>query len=162
MIRNWDPHKACLIVTLACLSLSACSGKKTLTEQDVRAFYANLESALNAQDADDVLAQLSEDAKLSMQAPTLDGEQAIRMTKNDYAANLRQSFETLQDYIYHIDSLDIQIAADATSADVHTAITETMKIDGQGMQAGTKEHTRLELRAGKIQAVAVDAIVTLQ
>ena len=150
-----------ILIYLLLFATLSCSSKQSITEQDVQTFYTNVEQALNARDADRVLALLSDDAKLNMQATTPDGEQTLSMNKKDYATNLQQSFMTMQNYSYRIDNLKINIVADGNAAEVTVTITETMTIEGETLQASTIEQTRLELRDGKVLAVNVDSAVTV-
>lgn len=147
---------------LATFSLLSCSGKEAMTEYDVKSFFESVEKAINAKDAETVLAGVSDNVEITLKMLSPDGNQEISMTKDEYAKNMKETFSVAQDYTYRVDSMDIDISADGKTAIVKLKTYEEMTMQGQNMRAVSKGENELKMINGKLQAVKIDAVVILQ
>jgi len=151
-----------IILLFVTFSLVSCSGKETMTEYDVKSFFESVEKAINAKDAETVLAGVSDNVEITLKMLAPEGNQEISMTKDEYAKNMRETFSVAQDYTYGVDSMDIDISADGKTAIVKLKTHEEMTMQGQNMRAVSKSENELKMTNGKLQAVRIDAVVILQ
>jgi hypothetical protein len=147
-----------MLISLFAFALWSCGSKTTMTESEVREFYTALEQAINQKNIDKVLASLSDDAQLEGTIFSGGESQKLSLSKQEYADQIRQTFEAMSNYSYKIEKLDIQMSADSTSAEVKVKILEKMTIQGNPGEVSTKETDSVVLQDGKIVVNHVSAV----
>lgn len=151
-----------LVFIAMLVTLISCSGKTTITEEDVKALYDAIDKAVIAKDTETVLDLMSDDITINMKVLSPDSNQNMDMGKEEYAKSLRDTFSVMQDYEYRVDEMSIDISADGKSAEVKRKVYEKITAQGNTIKSVTKDNTKLELRNGKILAVDIKGVMILQ
>ena len=76
----------------------------------LKKLFEVVEKAINAKDAEAVLAGISDNIVINLKMLSPDGNQEISMTKHEYAKNIKETFSLAQDYTYRVDNMDIDIS----------------------------------------------------
>lgn len=131
-----------------------------LQEADVHAMLTRADAAIARKDVEAIGQQLADNLQIRMIVHAGDRTQQSEMGKQEYLANLRQSWAIVSDYSYQ--RVDSSIEIDAGVGTVQSTVTERMTIQGMSMQANTKETTRIEMINGRPQVTAITADSWLQ
>lgn len=150
--RNFfTPTLACALISL-CLLSSACAKKEkgVITEQQVKALLEEMDRAANNNDADAVVALMSEDARLSVTVEGFGPTQNFSFDREQYEAHIKQSLGMTDVYDYKRGETVIKVEPDGQSAFVIADIIETTKIGELTIGTVSRHTSTLELEDGKL------------
>jgi ketosteroid isomerase-like protein len=144
----------CLLLVTAPLVQAA----DRLSDENIRAMYAQLIAAAQDKDVEGVLEHMSDAVHISIQAPA-DMGGGMEMDKRQYREMLTQGWDGVDDYRLEVDIQQIDIAADGQSASVRDLTTESMRIQGVPIQASTLETATLQLLDGKVKFSRIEGVI---
>ena len=144
----------CLLLVTAPLAHAA----ERLTDENIRAMYAQMIAAAQDLDIEGVLTHMSDDVQINIQAPAAMGGD-MAMDKRQYREMLTQGWSGVDDYRLEVDIQQIDIAADGQSASVRDLTSESMRIQGVQIQANTLETATLQLLEGKVKFSRIEGVI---
>lgn len=150
--------KSSLLVFLLLWILVPASAQP-LTENQVRATLAALDSAAAKKDVKGILAQFSEDATISIEVAGPMGNQAVQFNRQQYGAYLAKNFKQVSDYRHRREGLSIRITDDGKTAVITGRALESVKVKGQNKSMVTEESATLKRAGGKVVVTGLTGIV---
>jgi hypothetical protein len=156
-----------LFLILACFAgFSGCKesrpGFTEITETDVLAIMHEVQKATLAKDLDGVIKHLAPFVVINVTMPTDDVPlmpQRAQMTRDQYAAELKNVFANLTYHEYRRENDKITIREDRRSAQTETDVIEAIIIGGQEIRTTTHQTSVLEIIEGKILVTSIDAVI---
>ena len=137
-------------------------GIPAITEETVRQALTQVHQAANQGDIEGMLRFLAADAFIEMTVQLPSGEgQTLRFNRDDYAANVRQSFQQLKTYQSSFRNLKTQVAADGKSAIAIFDTFEEGTTDRYKIRSASSQVVILELRQGKLRATSIRTTVRM-
>lgn len=147
-----------LLLCLLLLGTPLAHAADRLTEENIRAMYAQLIAAAQERNVDAVLEHMSDDVHISIQAPSAMGGN-MEMDKRQYRELLTQGWDGVEDYRLEVDIQQINIATDGQSASVRDLTHETMRVQGVQIKASTLETATLQLQGGKVKFSRIEGVI---
>ncbi|MEW6323867.1 MAG: nuclear transport factor 2 family protein [Nitrospirota bacterium] len=141
------------------LTAPAASAQSPITEPQVQALLQTLDQAAQSLDTDALMTHFADDAVVTLVVPGPDGHQTFRWDKEEYARQLDEGYQEIEEYRFERTDTAIQIAPDGRSARVTATMTETIRMRGQRIYAVTQDDARLELRQGRLMVTRLDGVV---
>lgn len=148
-----------LITAGAGLLLAGAAWSANLTEADINRMLTQIDQAAQSHDVEGVIKLLAPQAKMNIDMTALGAPQVMRLSRSEYANELRNSWSQSQSYSYQRSNTKIRIAPGGQSAQVTATIKEVMKMQGQTVTALTDETSRVELIKGQPLVTEVHGIV---
>lgn len=138
--------KAFVIVSLLALPMFA-QASKSLNEQDVRELLQKTDMAVMQHNIN-LMAETASDNAIYVYHVRLDGaSRSTRANKAEYLNSLRRGWSEYKNYEYSRNSAKITIES-PQKATVSSKVTEFLTIDGQDLQAVTRETVTVEVVNG--------------
>lgn len=144
-----------LFFTLLMLLLPAAHAADRLSEDNIRAMYAELTAAAQARNVEGVLQHMSEDARVQIKDPSGDLDLDMGM----YRDLLQQGWSVIEGYQMTISIENIEVAADGQSATVIDQTQESYQMQGQSMQTSSRETATLRLIDGEPKISLIEVVV---
>lgn len=138
--------KAIVLLFVLLPSVSLAGG---LTEQTIQQMLGKMDKAIQEKDAQGVVDLMSPDVSITMNISMGGRQQSVRINRDQYLQSLKEGWAAYEDYKYQRSNLKIEIAEGSKKAVVKADILESMAIDGQVVQATTREESMVELINGK-------------
>ncbi|QKE63274.1 DUF4440 domain-containing protein [Aquipseudomonas campi] len=144
-----------LLLALMMLVVPVAHAANRLSEDNIRAMYAELTAAAQAQDIEGVLRHMSEDARVQIE----DRSGNLDMDMTMYRDLLKQGWGAIDGYQVTVSIESIDVAADGQSATVIDRTQESYQAQGQTMQTSTRETATLRLVDGEPKISLIEAVV---
>lgn len=141
------------------LAAPAAADPRPLTEPEVRAFVAEVESAAAARDVERIGATMAADCRIEIRTHFEGREHVVTMSKDEYLGMLDKGFSgfrDLQSYAYDIEPTAIRIEG-AHAATVVGRVREDLVIRGVESATLSDETWRVERRDGRLVLAEVVA-----
>lgn len=133
-----------LLLTLLLLSAPLLQAAERLSEETVRQAYTQMQDAVAAQDVEAVLALMSADLQVQIQAPAdMGGE--LHLGRDEYRELLVQGWDGVENYRLEVEIQQIEIAADGQSARIDSLNREAMDILGNTLVMNIEQRATLQL-----------------
>lgn len=120
-------------------------------------------AAAAKQDTKAICALYADDAEIRLTTFTRTGSDKKTYGKEEYCALMEFGYAQMKaagmSSTMKADITDMEIAADGKSADVHSTVTESLRIQGQSINVRTEQSDRVELMGGKPLITKTVAIV---
>lgn len=160
MQSRWAGIGWSLAGCVAALMLTTqAAGQAQITESRVKALLDTLDRAARSLDTTALIAHFSDDIVITLEAPGPEGPQRFRWNKQEYAKQLDEGYEDIEDYRFERTDTSIRIAPDGRTARVETRMTETIRMRGQRIFAVTRDKAQMELRDGRLVITRLDGVI---
>ncbi len=157
------PARGVRVMTLTLLALllwlPAPAAQARITEPQVEALLEALDQAARSLKTDALMAHFADDAVITLEVPTADGQRRLRWSKTEYAKELDEGYKDAMDYAFERTETAIRIAPDGLSATVTATMIETLRTRDRLIRAVSRDEARLELRDGKLLVTRLDGVI---
>jgi|GEM_PF-5285586 len=133
-----------LLLTLLLLGAPLLQAAERLSEASVRQAYTQMQAAVAAQDVEAVLALMSADLQVQIQAP-LDMGGELQLGRDEYRELLVQGWDGVDNYQLQVEIQQIEIAEDGQSARIDSLNRESMDILGNSLVMNIEQRATLQL-----------------
>jgi ketosteroid isomerase-like protein len=121
----------------------------------------DVEDANVKMDVDRVINHMAPDIVINLAMKSAFGIQNIRLTRDEYKAQIEEGWSRATHYEYHIANKKITISEDGKSAFTEADVTEVLEMDGKRTESPSHQKTFLEIVDGKIVATKLDATLEI-
>ncbi|MFQ5656074.1 MAG: hypothetical protein ACE5G5_00865 [Candidatus Methylomirabilales bacterium] len=146
---------------LLCTTLSAeaaNASKGRITEARIQQILEAIDAAATQRNAEGIVTYFAKDCVIRLDMPGPHGRQLHKVDREQYEANLKQSFSTLTEYEYHRGETKIDIAPDGKTARVTGKIFETMTVEDRIIKSLSQHTAIFEVRSGELLITSLHSI----
>lgn len=148
-----------LLVLVGLILITACSSQKDITEEQVKQFIKQVDTASASMDTDSIANAMSENVIIKLNIHTDGGTQKMEFKKPEYIDMLSQGWGIASEYTFIRSNVNINISGN--KATITSDLVDELVIDGTTLKSSNKDTTVVEMLDNKmlVTNVFVDSIM---
>lgn len=158
-MERWSTGLLLVALMAGGVAQAADPAPARITERQVRELVDRTTRAANARDVPVIMDSLAGDVRIVLDFRGPGGKrQRMRLNREQYEAQARESLRQLGKYSYKRDQVDVAIAPDGQSATVKSRVREVTEYQGNTIVVALDETARLTLRDGRLLVTEVHGV----